>query len=314
MISFNSRSIRLENRGSCNSSTLTTVVIPFWDLDLGILQQSIDSVRAQSEPCEIIVVDNRSAVPVAPQPNVRVLRLRDRVSVGQARNIALTSVRTPYVMFLDADDVLLPDAVASLRSLLERTPGASLAAGAILDWVAQTGFRRRKPWPSDLAYRLSRFGRLFALCNLVRNMTPVTGCAVMHTDKALKTSGFPDTTAEDWTFGVSMSFQGPVVLTRQVVKLYRWRPDSLSKLAVWNLRDLYAARKATRSAAMKDPCVPTWIKWLAPLLFVMHTLELPFHIRRERRFGDLGAPCLGAASALHWASQDRPANGPMRSS
>lgn len=275
-----------------------TVVIPFWDLDLGILHECVDSVLAQKIRCDILVVDNCSRVVVAPNRNVRLLRLEERVSVGKARNLGLSQVTTPYVMFLDADDVLLPDAMKILLDLLAESPDVSLAAGGIVDWISEADIRRRKQWPSNFAYSINRFHHLFRVTNLIRNMTPVTGCAVMKTDIARKTDGFPDSTAEDWTFGVSMSFLGKTVLTRQDVKLYRWRKDGLSKIAVLDLKALYEARKVTRAITMKSFFVPHWIKALIPLLFVLHMLELPFHVRRERAFSDFGNP----ASSMHYAS------------
>jgi hypothetical protein len=118
-------------------------------------------------------------------------------------------------------------------------------------------------------------------------MTPVTGCAVMKTHLAKQTAGFPDSTAEDWTFGMHMSFLGRIAMTRKDVKLYRWRIDGLSKQAVWDIKALFEARNVTRRAAMVSQFVPQWIKALSLVLFVIHMLELPFHIRRERAFSDM---------------------------
>lgn len=264
-----------------------TVVIPFWNLDPKVLQQCVNSVRAQAEPSEILIVDNMSDTPVEPLPGVQMLRLDERVSVGEARNRGLQAVTTPYVMFMDADDVLLPGAIGTLRGLLETTPGASLAAGRIVDWIPETGFRRQKPWPSGLQHKLTRFPKVYRIANLLRNMTPVTGCAVMKTELAKMTAGFPDSTAEDWTFGMHMSFLGRVVMTKKDVKLYRWRVDGLSKQAVWDVKALIEARQVTRRAAIASEFVPQWIKSFSMLVALIHLLELPFHIRRERAFSDM---------------------------
>ncbi len=262
-----------------------TIVIPFWNLDPRMLAECIDSLRTQSEPCDILIVDNCSDRPIPAIPGSRAMRLPRRVSVGAARNAGLAAVTTPYVMFMDADDKLLPGAVAHLRNLLECHPGASLAAGRIVDWVPETGARWPKPWPSRFAHRASATSDgLFRLCNLSRNMTPITGCAVIRTAMAQATGGFPDSTAEDWTFGVAMSFQGRVLLTQREVKLYRWRAQGLSKQALHDLPALLEARAATRAALASTPKVPGWLKALRPLLALVHTLELPFHIRRERIF------------------------------
>jgi hypothetical protein len=58
---------------------------------------------------QIIVVDDGSAIPVAPIPGARVIRHRKARGGGIARNTGLAAVRTPYVMFFDADDLITPD-------------------------------------------------------------------------------------------------------------------------------------------------------------------------------------------------------------
>ncbi|MEQ1463675.1 glycosyltransferase family 2 protein, partial [Salmonella enterica] len=50
----------------------------------------------------------------AADPRFRLVRLPARVGLGAARNAALALVETPFVAFLDADDVLLPDALERL--------------------------------------------------------------------------------------------------------------------------------------------------------------------------------------------------------
>lgn len=288
-----------------------SLVIPFWDLDRSILQECIDSIWAQTHRCHILVVDNASTVPVAPQDGIEVLRLEKRVSVGQARNLGLAKVDTPFVMFMDADDVLLPGAVSHLLDLIASRPGASLAAGRIIDWVPETGLKHPKQWPSNLAKQINRFPHLFRLVNVFRNVTPVTGCAVMHTQMAQSTGGFPDSRAEDWTFGVSMSFKGPILLSDDHVKLYRWRADGLSKAAVRQWKALIDARTATRVAVANDTSAPSWIRTLLPVLAVLHLLDLPFHVRREQMFSQIGGQITNPEVMSPKAKRSNPIVGPL---
>ncbi len=195
-------------------------------------------------------------------------------------------------MFMDADDVLLPGALEHLLGIISSRPDVSMVAGCIMDWVPEVGFRRAKPWPSKLAKQINRSARLFRAVNVVRNVTPVTGCAVMNTRMAQSTAGFPDSTAEDWTFGVSMSFRGRILLSDQYVKLYRWRADGLSKAAIRELEALYQARRTTRRFIARDVMAPRWIKAVLPLVAVLHLLELPMHILREKNFSNVGAEVL----------------------
>lgn len=262
-----------------------TIVIPFWDLRPSILQECIDSLRQQSSDCKLLVVDNASKTKVAPTGNVEVLRLDQRVSIGIARNEGMKVVETPFLMFMDADDVLLPGALHELRSLLVANPQSSIVAGQIVDWDPVRGIRQPKPWPAKFEQWLTKLPSVFPYANSVRNMTPVTGCALMRTQSAQSTSGFPDhATAEDWTFGAMMNFRGSLVLTDFAVKLYRLRDDSLSVRALGDVPALIEARRQTRMHLFRDRSVPFVFKIFWPILFVLQLLELPFHMQREHAF------------------------------
>ena len=68
----------------------------------------------------VVVIDNNSDVVLPPlPPGVEVVRLPKRVSVGAARNAGLALVETGKVIFCDADDRLLPGAIAFLTSRMD---------------------------------------------------------------------------------------------------------------------------------------------------------------------------------------------------
>jgi len=94
--------------------TRVTVVIPCFD-QARYLPAAVASVRAQTcGPVACVVVDDGSTddtAAVASQLGTTVLR-QANAGVSAARNAGLAAARSDLVVFLDADDMLLPDAVA----------------------------------------------------------------------------------------------------------------------------------------------------------------------------------------------------------
>jgi glycosyltransferase involved in cell wall biosynthesis len=95
------------------------------------LAECMASIRAQTlAPAQVIVVDDRSEDPetdaalraLDDDPHVRVLRLATNSGPSAARNRALREVTANYVLALDADDLLLPDALETMVAQLESAP------------------------------------------------------------------------------------------------------------------------------------------------------------------------------------------------
>src|ERR1700678_360427 len=116
------------------SRPLVSILIPCYNA-VPYLGATLDSALAQSYPnTEIIVVDDGSSddslsVARGYEPRVRVLAGPQR-GASAARNTATQESRGEYLQYLDADDLLLPDAVASRVQHLGDT-GADVASG---DW------------------------------------------------------------------------------------------------------------------------------------------------------------------------------------
>jgi glycosyltransferase involved in cell wall biosynthesis len=98
------------------------------------LKEALSSVAAQtSHPSEVIVVDDGStddpSSAVAGRPGVQLIR-QDNRGLAAARNTGLRTARSRYVLFLDADDLLTPVAIASGLECFQRHPNAALVYGA----------------------------------------------------------------------------------------------------------------------------------------------------------------------------------------
>ncbi|MFF7855016.1 glycosyltransferase [Streptomyces sp. NPDC007904] len=84
----------------------------------------------------------------AGEPRVRVIRRPvNSGGCGTPRNTGLDAVTSPYVMFLDSDDVLPPGAVDALLAAATST-GAQVAAGLCVRRELPSG--REVPWEPDL--------------------------------------------------------------------------------------------------------------------------------------------------------------------
>src|SRR5262245_50610740 len=115
-----------------------------------LLPRSIESVIAQRSPSfEIVVVDDHSTdgtpayLKTLVTPQIRTVTLPARLGYGGARNAGLAEVRAPLVMFLDDDDWLWPNALATLAGALDRAPHAVAAVGARQDWFIAERYERR---------------------------------------------------------------------------------------------------------------------------------------------------------------------------
>jgi glycosyltransferase involved in cell wall biosynthesis len=99
---------------SAGIKSTVTVVIPCFN-QARYLADAVKSVHIQTHPSiECIVVDDGSTdetSEVAARLGARVIRQQNR-GVSAARNAGLRVARGELVVFLDADDVLLPDALA----------------------------------------------------------------------------------------------------------------------------------------------------------------------------------------------------------
>lgn len=97
------------------------------------LADAIESVQAQTHPAaEIVVVDDGSEESVddiiAGFPGV-ILHRQANQGASASRNVGFALTHSPYVVFLDGDDRLLPDALKwGLESLLAH-PGAPFTSG-----------------------------------------------------------------------------------------------------------------------------------------------------------------------------------------
>lgn len=113
----------------CHMNPFVSIIIPFYgEADPALLQRALDSIRGQGmaqEEYEIIVTDDAGR------------------TTGGARNNGMRQARGKYLLFVDADDILLPGALPPCLTLLRQySPD-----------ILRFGFRRlrRGPAPASVS-------------------------------------------------------------------------------------------------------------------------------------------------------------------
>ena len=116
-----------------NPDNRVSIVIPFYNQPK-FLAEAIASVKAQTHPdVEVIVIDDGSVVPAADVLedlwDVHILRTKNR-GVSAARNLGLQNTSGDYLIFLDADDRLMPGAIEAHLQLMLENPKVGLTFGS----------------------------------------------------------------------------------------------------------------------------------------------------------------------------------------
>lgn len=133
-----------------SKAPLVSVVIPCYN-QAHFLPEAIESALSQTyHSIEVIVVDDGSpdntAEVVARYPGVRCVRQENR-GLGGARNSGFRASNGEYVLFLDADDRLMPNAVTAHLSCFGQHPEAGFVVGDI-DNIGLDGSHLGSPrWP-----------------------------------------------------------------------------------------------------------------------------------------------------------------------
>jgi glycosyltransferase involved in cell wall biosynthesis len=128
---------------------LVSVVIPCYN-QAHFLKEAIESVLKQSYPhYEIVVVDDGSSDETSEvagsYERVRLIRQENR-GLAEARNTGIKHSEGDYLVFLDADDRLLPDALAVGVESFDSHPECAFVFGHS-DFIAEDGSPLRKPTP-----------------------------------------------------------------------------------------------------------------------------------------------------------------------
>ncbi len=115
------------------------------------IEKTLESVLAQTmQDFHLLMVDDGSTddsveraeafFKQPPQRSYELLRLSENRGIAHARNLALHHASTPYMVFLDADDLLLPQALEKLLHRIAADPDL-MAVGCYLEHIDAEGVR-----------------------------------------------------------------------------------------------------------------------------------------------------------------------------
>jgi glycosyltransferase involved in cell wall biosynthesis len=207
------------------------VVIPCYN-QAHFLGEAIESVFSQSyRRFEVIVVDDGSTDETSEvavrygEEGVRLIRQENR-GLARARNRGLEGAKGEYVVFLDADDRLLPRALEAGLECFEAHPECALVAGHSR-FMDADGFIRAEPRPPR------PIGSDLFLALLERRYFVIPG-AVMYRCAVIESVGAFDTSlgaAEDYDLYFRIAKTFPVYWHHEVVLEYRKHDASMTRKA-----------------------------------------------------------------------------------
>ncbi|MFF5491910.1 CDP-glycerol glycerophosphotransferase family protein [Streptomyces aquilus] len=209
-----------------------SVIVPAYQVQ-AYLHECLESVLSQSCPdLELIAVDDRSPDAcgeiveefAARDPRVRPVHLAENRGPGPARNAGLAAATGDYVVFLDGDDTLTPDALRAVADRLKETgePDVLVHDHAVVDW--RGGTARKAPAPGLTEQGPAPF-RLEDRPGLLRAATVVWDKVYRREFVEREGFRFPPGRYEDvpWTYPVLMTAETIATLDRVCVHHRRRR-------------------------------------------------------------------------------------------
>jgi N-acetylglucosaminyl-diphospho-decaprenol L-rhamnosyltransferase len=132
---------------------------------------------------QVIVFDNASddgsVEELSSMPGLDILKSEKNLGFGRGVNRALDRVSTEFLLIVNPDCLLVPDALITLVAELDEFPEAALVSGRIFDMSGneQRGSRRQLPGPRRILNEVFRF-RLGAGVDLTHMPAPMESMEV----------------------------------------------------------------------------------------------------------------------------------------
>jgi glycosyltransferase involved in cell wall biosynthesis len=216
-----------------------SVICPVFNTPPDLLRRAAESVLRQPAVRELILVDDASRHPATlaacqalRDADARVVlhRLPRNAGPASARNAGLRLARAPWIGFLDADDLWLPDRVERAEALLELHPDACWIGGPHGFVTSETDDSAFQP-ATALAARMGHADAKWpvrlkgaALTRLlIADFCMHLGAMLVRRDLLLRAGGFAEGLSyyEDFLMMAKLSVLAPLHYLPQPV--YGWR-------------------------------------------------------------------------------------------
>ena len=130
----------MEVKGTAPGSARCAVIVPCMN-DGDLVLEAVGSLLGESEPLEIVVVDDGSDDPATlaaleqvEGAGVRVVRHPRNLGVSEARNTGMRATSAQYLLPLDSDDLIFPGALADMADRLDAEPAAAACFGDYIEF------------------------------------------------------------------------------------------------------------------------------------------------------------------------------------
>jgi glycosyltransferase involved in cell wall biosynthesis len=232
------------------SPALVSVIIPCYN-QAAFLADAIESALAQTHSnMEVIVVDDgstdRTASVAHKYPSARYVHQQNS-GAAAARTAGLRESRGEFLIFLDSDDRLLPDAVRIGVDVLRAQPEWAFVTGHVrlIDKDGTpTGVPRQDHANGNQYVALLRFNYIW------------TPGAVLYRRSSLEALGPFNSSAgasADYELNLRMARHFPIGCHHQVVLDYRRHGENMSADIGRMLRSAVSVRMAQRKYVARDP-------------------------------------------------------------
>jgi glycosyltransferase involved in cell wall biosynthesis len=215
-----------------------TVVIPTFN-SAGLLPEAINSVLEQKfRDFEIILVDDGSTdnthEVVSDYRSKLTYVYQKNMGVAAARNRGIQMARGDYLVFLDADDVLLPNKLGEQVDFFQKHPDVDLLFSEVNCFtVNDKGVEKQWPYPSPICRKIRwdeslQYAEILAIQNL---FPPVS--VMVRRQSVIDAGGFDEDRdlmpLADWDLWYRLGHNGIFAYQREVLAKYRVSENSMSR-------------------------------------------------------------------------------------